>query len=146
MGNAPCCAGEETKAEVVSLVVTDENVPAKQETPPAIFEPLQEEKKADGDGLIGEWATSKGQYSISRDASGQLIFLETSTPPLVLTGVLSDRGEWWEAEIRDTANNNALFGWLRAKTEGAGIRTSFRKQATSKWDPEGLWATRQMGK
>mmetsp|Transcript_88441 Transcript_88441/g.222599 ORF Transcript_88441/g.222599 Transcript_88441/m.222599 type:complete len:172 (-) Transcript_88441:174-689(-) len=105
-------------------------------------EPIKEVASRPGEKLVGEWITGKGKYTINFNDEGKLVFLETSSPPLELTGILIENGEWFEAPIVDRAKENAPFGFLRLQAKDDGVFSSFKKSEGSPWDPVGNLATK----
>mmetsp|Transcript_16134 Transcript_16134/g.40528 ORF Transcript_16134/g.40528 Transcript_16134/m.40528 type:complete len:129 (+) Transcript_16134:113-499(+) len=123
-----CCTEEEGTSQVVQSISVDSDEKAAV---------------APGDQLIGHWKNSVGKYSISRDASGKLVFLEDCQPPMVLTGTLQRQDDgWWEAEISDRSQGGAAFGFLRLRCIDKGLVSVFRSTAEETYGEKGLVSTK----
>jgi len=129
---ANTCVAEETRAEsglAANLVQEDTEVDSGQAV------------SFDGLELIGEWATEKGHYAILPNSVGQLIFVEDrSSEKMVLTGVLTSDGDFWQAKITDQITPSVFYGHLRLKREGSQIRSSFKFTEEEPWDEVGYLA------
>mmetsp|Transcript_78460 Transcript_78460/g.199539 ORF Transcript_78460/g.199539 Transcript_78460/m.199539 type:complete len:157 (-) Transcript_78460:167-637(-) len=96
-----------------------------------------------GDDVIGDWITERGRYSVMRGVNGELIFNEQCSKTHILSGVLEPAGEWWQTEIKNKLEGDKVYGYLRVKVEGAGLRTSFKKLTpNADWDKKGFFARR----
>jgi len=100
-----------------------------------------------GQDLVGAWRSARGQFSVTRNGFGKLVFWEVM-PPLKLMGMLvpsHDDVDWFEGEIVDRADGDVSFGFLRLKMEGDRVRSSFKKRLDEPWDPQGLLAKKVRG-
>mmetsp|Transcript_32268 Transcript_32268/g.93211 ORF Transcript_32268/g.93211 Transcript_32268/m.93211 type:complete len:150 (+) Transcript_32268:119-568(+) len=96
-----------------------------------------------GDDVIGDWITERGRYSVMRGVNGELTFNEQCSKTHILSGVLVQAGEWWQTEIKNKLEGDKVYGYLRVKVEGAGLRTSFKKLTpNADWDKKGFFARR----
>eukprot|EP00405_Crypthecodinium_cohnii_P047807 CAMPEP_0206573558 /NCGR_PEP_ID=MMETSP0325_2-20121206/28913_1 /ASSEMBLY_ACC=CAM_ASM_000347 /TAXON_ID=2866 /ORGANISM="Crypthecodinium cohnii, Strain Seligo" /LENGTH=153 /DNA_ID=CAMNT_0054077977 /DNA_START=158 /DNA_END=619 /DNA_ORIENTATION=+ len=96
-----------------------------------------------GDDIVGDWITERGRYSVTRGPGGELTFLEQCSKTHILTGVLTQAGEWWQTEIKNKLEGDKVYGYLRLRVEGSGLRSSFKKLTpNAEWDQKGFFARR----
>lgn len=85
------------------------------------------------DAVLGEWRSEYGIYTIALNEQMELHFQENN-----LHGVLRLEGEWYMAVIHDSsAEGDPVFGYLRLRREGEGIRSHFKFQAYEAWEDSG---------
>jgi len=91
--------------------------------------------------LVGQWRSRYGIFSIGISEQGELRFEEGE-----LFGVLrfDSDGEWYDATIRDGAQEGAVHGYLRIRLDKKGLTSTFKKTLEKSFEEVGSVSSRML--
>mmetsp|Transcript_2990 Transcript_2990/g.5023 ORF Transcript_2990/g.5023 Transcript_2990/m.5023 type:complete len:162 (+) Transcript_2990:62-547(+) len=87
---------------------------------------------------VGLWRSPQGEFRIESAFAGEVVEIkqECKCCGRKLHGILTQVGEWYEAEIREFTAQNSVIGYVRLKLQGNGLRTQCRKSLEENWIAE----------